>query len=450
MRVFEGNLVSPQGRFAVCVSRFNSFITEQLLSGALDALRRHGVADDDVDVYRCPGTFELPQVVRRCAERRLRRGGRLGCVIRGGTPHFEYVAGEVSKGVGQMALSAPCAVTFGVLTCDTVEQAIDRAGVKAGNKGADAAVACIEMANLLAGPPSGQGEEEGPMSGRRQARERALQALYQLELSGAAPRRTRRSSRPGPPATTRAPGTKRSSRFALELVQGVREKLTAIDELIGKHSHHWRLDRMSRIDRNVLRLGVYELKFRDDIPKKVTLNEAVELGKKFGGEQSSAFINGLLDKLAAGAGQVVTVATREIGLEGLDGSGGRRRSASSSAPTSGPWPGRAGFVDWRLTAGSRAGSWRASSPAPSRSCCCCPADGLIPCPRIFVVGAGPLKALDADRLKELLELAAGTLEEGRGRVGGALAAARSRLRSTTPPAPSWCATTSSRATVTVA
>lgn len=150
-RILEGQLFSPKGRFALCVSRFNSFITEPLLSGAVDALVRHGVADADIDVYRCPGTFELSGLVRRVAD-----GGQyagvvaLGCVIRGGTPHFDYVAGEVSKGIGQVALSAHCAVTFGVLTCDSVEQAVDRAGVKAGNKGADAAVACIEMVNLFA------------------------------------------------------------------------------------------------------------------------------------------------------------------------------------------------------------------------------------------------------------------------------------------------------------
>ena len=148
-RYFEGNLVSPPGRFAICVSRFNSFITAALLEGALDALVRHGVDDGDVDVYRVPGTFELVGLTRKVVE-----GGQyagvitLGCVIRGGTPHFEYVSGEVSKGIGNIAATADCAVTFGVLTCDTVEQAIDRAGVKAGNKGAEAAVACIEMVNL--------------------------------------------------------------------------------------------------------------------------------------------------------------------------------------------------------------------------------------------------------------------------------------------------------------
>jgi 6,7-dimethyl-8-ribityllumazine synthase len=149
--VIEGLLTAPQGRFAICVSRFNSFITEALLQGALDTLVRHGVADAALDVYRCPGTWELGGLVRRAAQ-----SGRyvgviaLGCVIRGGTPHFDYVAGEVAKGVGQVSLTADCAVTFGVLTTDTLEQAVDRAGVKAGNKGADAALACLEMANLYA------------------------------------------------------------------------------------------------------------------------------------------------------------------------------------------------------------------------------------------------------------------------------------------------------------
>ncbi len=147
----EGHLVAPKGRFAVCVARFNSFITEQLLAGAVDALVRHGVADGDIDVYRCPGTWELTGVVRRAAGSGKYVGVvALGCVIRGGTPHFDYVAGEVAKGVGQVTMSAECAVTFGVLTCDNVEQAVDRAGVKSGNKGADAAIAAIELANLYA------------------------------------------------------------------------------------------------------------------------------------------------------------------------------------------------------------------------------------------------------------------------------------------------------------
>jgi 6,7-dimethyl-8-ribityllumazine synthase len=150
MNVYEGSLVATGLKVAVVVARFNSLVTEQLLSGAADALRRHGVEDRDVDVFRCPGTFELSPVLRRVA-----RSGRydaviaLGAVIRGGTPHFEYVAAEATKGVAQVAMEADCAVTMGVLTCDTMEQALERAGVKAGNKGAEAAVAAIEQANVL-------------------------------------------------------------------------------------------------------------------------------------------------------------------------------------------------------------------------------------------------------------------------------------------------------------
>jgi 6,7-dimethyl-8-ribityllumazine synthase len=148
-RYFEGNLTPPKGRFAICVARFNSFITEQLLKGALDTLARHGVADESIDVFRVPGAFELAATVRRVAE----QGGYagvvcLGAVIRGGTPHFDYIASEVVRGIGSAAQSSQCAVSFGVLTCDTVEQAIERAGTKAGNKGAEAAAACVEMASL--------------------------------------------------------------------------------------------------------------------------------------------------------------------------------------------------------------------------------------------------------------------------------------------------------------
>lgn len=151
-RTYEGNLVAaPGAAFAVCVSRFNGFITDELLKGAQDALVRHGVAAEHIDVYRCPGTWELVPVVRRAAASNRYAGViALGAVIRGGTPHFEYVSSEVAKGIGAVTAHASCAVTFGVLTCDTVEQAVDRAGVKAGNKGAEAAVACIELVNLYA------------------------------------------------------------------------------------------------------------------------------------------------------------------------------------------------------------------------------------------------------------------------------------------------------------
>ena len=150
MNVYEGSLVASGLRFGVVVSRFNSLITEQLLTGALDALKRHGADEAAVDVFRCPGTFELPALMRRVA-----LSGRydgviaLGAIIRGGTPHFEYVAAEATKGVAHVSMEATCAVTMGVLTCDTMEQALERAGVKAGNKGAEAAVAAIEQASVF-------------------------------------------------------------------------------------------------------------------------------------------------------------------------------------------------------------------------------------------------------------------------------------------------------------
>ncbi len=150
MRTYEGSMVGTGLRVAICVARFNAFITERLLEGALDTLRRHGVDEGQIDVVRCPGTFELAPAVKRVA-----LGGRydavvaLGAVIRGGTPHFEYVAGECAKGIGQVSMEASCAVAFGVLTTDDVAQAIERAGTKAGNKGAEAALAAIEQANLF-------------------------------------------------------------------------------------------------------------------------------------------------------------------------------------------------------------------------------------------------------------------------------------------------------------
>jgi 6,7-dimethyl-8-ribityllumazine synthase len=148
--VIEGTFAPPPGRFALVAARFNGFVVEHLVGGALDALRRHGVAEDAVDLVRVPGSFEIPLVAQRLAQ-----SGKyaavicLGCVIRGDTDHYDHVAGEAAKGVGQAALKTGIPVIFGILTCDTLEQAINRAGAKAGNKGADAALSAIEMVNLL-------------------------------------------------------------------------------------------------------------------------------------------------------------------------------------------------------------------------------------------------------------------------------------------------------------
>ncbi|MGC9023722.1 MAG: 6,7-dimethyl-8-ribityllumazine synthase [Chloroflexia bacterium] len=148
--VYEGKLLGAGLRFGLVVSRFNEFISRKLLEGALDALNRHGVAAEDIEVAWVPGAFEIPLVARRLAE-----SGRyqaiicLGAVIRGATPHFEYVAAEVAKGIALVGLETGVPTLFGVLTTDSIEQAIERAGTKAGNKGFDAALAAIEMANLL-------------------------------------------------------------------------------------------------------------------------------------------------------------------------------------------------------------------------------------------------------------------------------------------------------------
>jgi 6,7-dimethyl-8-ribityllumazine synthase len=149
MQVTEGFLVGTGLKFGIVVSRFNGFLTEQLLNGALDALRRHAVDDDDVTVVRVPGTFEIPAVTRKLvATGNYDAVVALGAVIRGETPHFDYVAGEAAKGLGQIALESDVAVGFGIVTADTLEQAIARAGTKQGNKGADAALAALELANL--------------------------------------------------------------------------------------------------------------------------------------------------------------------------------------------------------------------------------------------------------------------------------------------------------------
>jgi 6,7-dimethyl-8-ribityllumazine synthase len=149
-RILEGQLSATGLRFAIVVSRFNSFITERLLSGALDALTRHGAAADAIDVVKVPGSWEVPMVAAELArQHRYDAVVCLSAVIRGETPHFDYVAGEAAKGVAHVSMETGVPVAFGVLTTNNLEQAIDRAGAKGGNKGADAAMTAIEMANLL-------------------------------------------------------------------------------------------------------------------------------------------------------------------------------------------------------------------------------------------------------------------------------------------------------------
>jgi 6,7-dimethyl-8-ribityllumazine synthase len=149
-KIIEGELLARDLRFAIVAARFNDFVVEPLIRGALDALRRHGVVEKQIDIVRVPGAFDIPIVARKLAlAHRHEALIALGCVIRGQTPHFDYVAGECAGGIARIALESGVPIAFGVLTTDTAEQAVDRAGGKAGNKGADAALVALEMANLL-------------------------------------------------------------------------------------------------------------------------------------------------------------------------------------------------------------------------------------------------------------------------------------------------------------
>ncbi|MFH2070108.1 MAG: 6,7-dimethyl-8-ribityllumazine synthase [Elusimicrobiota bacterium] len=150
---FQGKMLAEGKRFAIVVSRFNEFITRKLLEGAEDSLIRHGADQEDIDVFWAPGSFEIPQVTKRVAQL---KGAKkydaivcLGAIIQGDTPHYEYIAAEVTKGIAQVSLENNIPVSFGILTTDNLEQAIERAGTKAGNKGAQAAESAIEMCNLL-------------------------------------------------------------------------------------------------------------------------------------------------------------------------------------------------------------------------------------------------------------------------------------------------------------
>ena len=150
MKVIEGELQAEGLKFGIIVSRFNDFITSKLLDGALDALRRHGAGEKDIEVVKVPGSFEIPVVARKLAVKGTYHAIIcLGTVIRGATPHFEYVSAEVSKGIASASMETGIPIAFGIITSDTIEQAVERAGTKSGNKGWDAAITAIEMAQVM-------------------------------------------------------------------------------------------------------------------------------------------------------------------------------------------------------------------------------------------------------------------------------------------------------------
>lgn len=150
MKTFEGQLVAGDEKFCIIISRFNDFIGSKLLSGAIDELRRHGVNPDNIDIVKVPGAFEIPLLALKCAKtQKYNAIITLGAIIKGSTSHYDYVCAELSKGIASVSLQTEVPVIFGVLTTENIEQAIERAGTKAGNKGSEAAKAAIEMANLI-------------------------------------------------------------------------------------------------------------------------------------------------------------------------------------------------------------------------------------------------------------------------------------------------------------
>lgn len=152
MKIYSGNMISEGKKYGIIVARFNEFLTSKLMDGAIDTLKRHGVKDEEIEISWVPGAFELPLIAKKMSETKKYDGIIcLGAVIRGQTPHFEFVSNEAAKGIAQVSLEAGIPISFGVLTTDTLEQAIERAGTKAGNKGVEAANSTIEMVNLIEG-----------------------------------------------------------------------------------------------------------------------------------------------------------------------------------------------------------------------------------------------------------------------------------------------------------
>ena len=310
-------------RFALVVSRYNAQVTDRLRDGAFDTLTRHGVAAGNIQVVPVPGAFEIPLVAQQLAS-----SGRfaaiccLGAVIQGDTTHHEYINQQVAAGIREAGQRTGVPVLFGVLTCQTLELALDRAGGRMGNKGSETALAALELVGTLrtladdspadgdkigneTGDGAGDGEsgtededdEEGPRERdvttsprRRLAREAALQALFQIDLNPDI----------DPLAITEFLDDELDNpslrSFAGRIVEGVHSHLEELDGQLEQQAENWTVARMATTDRNVLRLAAFEL-LHSDVPFRVVIDEAVELAKRFGDARSPGFVNGVLDAM---------------------------------------------------------------------------------------------------------------------------------------------------------
>ncbi len=288
--VYEGNITGKGRKFAVVVSRFNEFVSLRLLEGAMDCLRRHGTDDDDITIAWVPGAFDIPAVAKRMGD----AGSYdavicLGVVIRGATPHFDYVASEVAKGVAHVAAETGVPAVFGVVTADSLEQAMERAGLEERKQGLGRRAVGHGTGRPLRGDGiEGVGRGVPLMEVRRQGRELAVMLLYREKLTGLTDL--------GIPDIDDAAAEARA--FAATLVAGVREGVEGIDRAIAGASEHWDISRMGIVDLTVLRIGVYELLERPDTPVGVIINEAVEIARKYSSDDCGKFVNGVLDRIA--------------------------------------------------------------------------------------------------------------------------------------------------------
>ena len=269
MNIIEANVATPDARVAITIARFNNFINDSLLEGAIDALKRIGqVKDENITVVWVPGAYELP-----LAAGALAKTGKydaviaLGTVIRGGTAHFEYVAGGASNGLAHVAQDSEIPVAFGVLTTESIEQAIERAGTKAGNKGAEAALTALEMINVL----------------------KAIKASWQLSQNDIADVEYQFLAEQDVKDV--------DVMYFRELLSGVATNSAYLDGLMKPYLSRL-LEELGQVEKAVLRIALFELSKRSDVPYKVAINEAIELAKTFGAEDSHKFVNGVLDKAA--------------------------------------------------------------------------------------------------------------------------------------------------------
>ena len=303
----EGDLTAAGMKFAVVVARWNAVITERLLEGALDALLRSGASREDIEVVRVPGAWEIPAAARTIAN-----AGKadaivtLGCLLRGETAHYEAIYNEVSRGIGQSQQETGIPHSFGVLTCETLDQALNRAGIKAGNKGFEAAAAAIEMVSLT---PEIEARRRGLTTrSRRKSRELAMQMLFQADIGKQTPDEVRATFWKA--ADEVEPRGARLCRGSFRVAV---EREEEIDELIVANSKHWRLERMPAVDRNLLRMAVGEMLGFKGTPFPIVINEALEIGRRYSAPESINFLNGMLDAIARSL----------IGTEGLRDRGNR-------------------------------------------------------------------------------------------------------------------------------